>query len=89
MRKRIQNKSHDRVKKPRALSKGSTRSELTFTPIRRALTKKKKVVFRHNLKTITTRVVRMCYPGDMEHIGYSIRCDHYTRTSNASNKKRY
>ena len=86
----MQNKSHDHVKKPRAFSKGCTRSELTLTPIRRVLTKRRnKLVFRHSLKMISTGVVSMLYPQDMEHIGYNIKCDHYTRTLNASNKKRY
>ena len=53
----------------RAFSKALTVSELTLTPIRRALTtRRNKLVFRHDLKTITTRVVRMRYPKDMEHV---------------------
>ena len=35
------------------------------------------------------RVVRMCYPMDMEHIRYNIWSDHDVRTSNASDKERY
>ena len=78
MRKRIQNKSHDHVKKPRAFSKGRTRSELAITLIGWTLTKNRnELVFRHSLKTITIGVVRMLYPRNTEHIGYKIRCDHY------------
>ena len=61
-----------------------------LTLIRRALTKRRnKLIFRHGLKTITTRVVRMLYLRDMEHIGYNIWCDNNARTSNTSNKKSY
>ena len=74
----------------KAFSKAWTVSELTLTPIRRALTKRRnKRIFRHGLKTITTRVVKMLYPRDTKHIGYNIRCDNNAPTSNASNKKRY
>ena len=90
VRKRMQNKRHDHVKKPRAFIKGHTKSELMITLIRWTLTKSRnELIFRHSLKMITTGVVRMLYPQDTEHIGYNIRCDHYVRTSNASNKKRY
>ena len=86
----MQNKSHNHVNKPRTFSKGRTRSELKITPIKRMLTKKGyKLVFRHGLKTIITKVVRMRYPRDMEHIGYNIRSDHDACTSNASGKERY
>ena len=61
-----------------------------LTLIRRALTKRRnKLIFRHGLKTITTRVVRMLYLRDTEHIGYNIWCDNNARNSNASNKKKY
>ena len=90
MRKRIQNKSHDHVKKPRAFSKGRTRSALEITLIGWTLRKNgNELVFRHSLKTITIGVVRMLYPRDVEHIGYNIQCDHNAHTSNTSNKKRY
>ena len=74
----------------KAFSKTQIVSELTLIPIRKALTKRRnKLVFRHCLKMITTKVVRMLYPRDTEHIGYNIRCDNNACTSNASNKKRY
>ena len=76
--------------KPRAFSKGRTRSELTITPIRRALAKSRnQLVFGHCPQTLKTRVVRMLYLRNMEHLGYNIRCDHYVRTSNTSMKERY
>ena len=83
-------KGHNHVKKPRAFSKARTVSELTFTPIRRALTESiNKLVFRHCPKTIIARVVKMLYLRDTEHIGYNIQSDNNARTSNTSNKKRY
>jgi len=86
----MQNKSYNYVKKPRTFSKGRVRSELMITPIRATLTKSRyKLVFRHSLKTLRTKVVRMCYLGDMKHVRYNIRCDHEVCTSNASNKVRY
>ena len=60
-----------------------------ITLIRVTLTKRGyKLVFRHSLKTITTRVIKMCYPRDMEHVRYNIWSDHDARTSNASDKER-
>ena len=73
MRKRKQNKGHNHVKKPRAFSKGRTRSELMITPVRWTLTKSRyKLVFGHSPQMLTTEVVRMCYPRDMEHVEYNI-----------------
>ena len=61
-----------------------------ITLIRVTLTKRGyKLVFRHGLKTITTRVIKMCYPKDKEHVRYNIWSDHDARTSNASDKERY
>ena len=90
MRKGMKNKRHNHVQKSRAFSKGQTVSELTLTPIRRALIESRnKLVFRHSSLMLTTGVVKMLYPRDMEHIRYNIRCDNYTCTSNASNEMRY
>ena len=86
----MKNKGHDHVKKTRAFSKDRTWSELMLTLIRQTLTEgRKKLIFRHCLKMIITGVVRMLYPGDIEHIRYNIRCDNNARTSNASNEMRY
>ena len=86
----MKDKSQNYVKKPRAFSKARTVSELTLTTNRRALTESiNKLVFRHYLKMITTRVVRMLYPRDTEHIEDNLWCDNNVRTSNASNEKRY
>ena len=86
----MQNKSYDNVKKPRAFSKGRTRAELTITPIRWMLTKRRdEIIFGHSPQTITIGVVRMLYPRDTERIRYNIRCDNYAHTSNASNEERY
>ena len=49
VRKRMQNKSHNDVKKPRAFSKGRIRGELTITPIRGMLTKRRyEIIFGHS-----------------------------------------
>ena len=86
----MKNKSHNHVQKPRAFSKGQTVSELTLTPIKRALTENRnKLVFGHSPQMLTTGVVRMLYPQDTEHIEYQLQCDHCTRTSNASMKEGY
>ena len=45
--------------------------------------------FGHSPQTLTTGVVRMLYPQDMEHLRYNIQCDQYAFTSNASNEERY
>ena len=90
VRKRMQNKSHNYVKKSRAFGKGHIGSELMITPIRWTLTKSRyKLIFGHSLWTLTTGVVRMLYPQNTEHLRYNIWSDHEMRTSNASNKKRY
>ena len=63
VREKMKYKSHDHVKKTRAFSKGRTGSELTITPNRWMLTKRRnKLVFGPNPQTLTTRVVRMLYP---------------------------
>ena len=61
-----------------------------ITPTRRTLTKRGyKLVFRYGLKMIITRVIRMRYPRDMEHVRYNIWSDHDAHTLNASDKERY
>ena len=86
----MQNKSHEHVKKSRAFSNARIISELMLTLIKMTITERRnKLVFRHCLKMITTKVVKMLYPGDTEHIGYNIQSDHYERTSNTSNKEMY
>ena len=90
MRKGMKNKSHNHVQKPRAFSKGRIVSELTLTPIRRALKKSRnKLVFGHSPQTLITRVVRILYPRDMEHIRDNLRYDNNACTSNTSNEERY
>ena len=90
MRKGMKNKSHNHVKKPRAFSKGQTVSELTLTPIRRALTESRnKLAFGYSPKTLATGVIRMLYPRDTEHIGNNLQCDNNAHTSNESNEMRY
>ena len=88
VREKMKYKSHDHVKKTRAFSKGRTRSELMITPIKGTLIKSRyELVFRYSPQTITTRVVRMRYLQDVEHIGYNIKCDHNVRTSNVSKEE--
>ena len=90
VRKRVQNKSHHHIHESRTFSKGRTWSKLKIAPIRGMLTKSRnKLVFEHSPQMLTTWVVRMLYPQDMEHIGYNIRCDNFALTLNASKKKRY
>ena len=90
VRKRVKNKSHNHVKKPRTFCKARTKSELTLTPIRRALTESRfELIFRHSLKTLTTRVVRKLYHRDTEHIRNNLQCDSNMRISNVSDKMRY
>ena len=49
VRKRVKNKCHNHVQKPRAFSNSRTISELTLTPIRRALTKSRfELIFGHS-----------------------------------------
>ena len=86
----MKDKSHNHVKKSRAFSKARLVSELMLTPIRRALTESRtKLVFRHCLKMIIARVVRMLYLGDTKHIGDNLRCENNAHTSNVSNEERY
>ena len=66
VRKRVENKCRDHVKKPRAFCKAQTVSELTLTPLRRMHTESRfEFVFRHSLKTLITRVVRKLYPREI------------------------
>ena len=67
----------------RAFSKALTVSELTLTPIKRVLTKRRnKLVFRHSLKMITTKVVRMLYLGTWSTLKtiFSVTTMHVPRT---------
>ena len=70
--------------------KGRTVSELTLTPIRRALTESRfELIFGHIPQMLIIRVVRKLYLKDTEHIRNNLRCDSNVRTSNASDKMRY
>ena len=90
MKERVENKCHDHVQKPKAFYKAQTVSELTLTPIRRALIESRfELIFGHSPQTLTTWVDRKLYPKDTEHIRNNLRCDNYMRTSNASEKIRY
>ena len=90
IKERLENKSHDHVKKSRAFSKGRIASELTLTLVKRVLTESRfKLILGHSSQTLTTRVVRKLYPWDMKHIRNNLRCDNNARTSNASEKIRY
>ena len=90
VRKRVENKCHDHVQKSRAFCKARIVSELTLTPLRRALTKSIfELIFGHSPQILTTRVVRKLYPRDIEHIRNNLRCDNNALTSNASDKMRY
>ena len=90
VRKRVKNKSHDHVQKLRAFCKARTVSELTVIPLKRALTKSRdKLIFRHSLQTIITRVVRKLYPRDTKHIHNNLRYEDNARTLNARDEIRY
>ena len=47
------------------------------------------LIFGHSPQMLTTGVVKMHYPRDMEHLRYNIRSDHSACTSDASDKERY
>ena len=90
VRKRVENKCHDHVQKPRAFCKARIISELTLTPLRRALTKSKfEFVFRHNLKTLITRVVRKLYPREIHIVIYSQHTINLISTINSLTKIDY
>ena len=70
----VQNKCHHHVYKSKTFSKGLTWCKLTIIPIKRALAESRNhLVFGHSPQTLTTRVVRMLYPRDTEHIGNQLR----------------
>ena len=90
VREWVQNKSHHHVYESRTFSKGLTWCKLMITLIRKALVESKDhLVFGHSPQMIISRVVRMLYPRNMEHICNKFRCDKNARTSNASMKERY
>ena len=90
VRERMENKSHHRVQKSRALCKAQTVSKLTLTLIRRALTESiLELIFGHCPQTLTTRVVKKLYPRNTEHIGDNLQCDNNVCTLNTSDKMRY
>ena len=90
MKERVENKCHDHVQKPRAFCKARIISELTLTPLRRALTKSKfEFVFRHSLKTLITRVVRKLYPREIRIMVYFQRTINLISTVNSLTKIDY
>ena len=90
VRKKVKNECHNHVKKPRTFCKVRIVSELTLTPIRRALTKSRfELIFGHSPQTLTTSVVRELYLRNMKHIHNKLRCESNARTSNVSVKERY
>ena len=90
VREWVQNKNHHHVYESRTFSKDLTWCKLTVTPIRRALAESKDhLVFGHGPQMITSEVVRMLYPRNIEHICNKLRCDNNARTLNASMKERY
>ena len=90
MRERMEYKSHHHVQKPRTFCKGQIVSELALTPLRRTFTKSGfELILGHSPQTLITRVVRELYPKNPKHIRKKLRCDKNTRTSKASEEKRY
>ena len=90
VREWVQNKSHYHVYEFRTFSKGLTWCKLTVTPIKRALAESRDhLIFGHSPQTITSAVVRMLYPQNMEHIRNKLGCDNNARISNVSMKERY
>ena len=84
VRKRVKNKIHNHVQKPRTFCKVRIVCELSLTPIRRVLTKSRfELIFGHSPQTLTTKVVRKLYPKDTKHIGDQLWCDNNVRTSRA------
>ena len=73
-----------------AFCKARKVSELALTLIGGTLIESiNELVFRHYLKTITTRIVRKLNPRDTKYIRNNLQCDNYAHTSNASNEMRY
>ena len=90
VREWVQNKSHHHIQESRTFSKGLTWCKLMITPIRRALAESRDhIVYGHSPQTLISRVVRMLYPRNMEHIRNKLQCGNNARTSNASMKERY
>ena len=86
----MQNKGHHHVHETRTFSKRSTWCKQMLTPSRRALTKSRhELILGHSPQTLTTRIVKKLYPRDLKHIRNQVQCDRNTRTSNASEEKRY
>ena len=73
VREWMQNKSHHHVYESRTFSKDLTWCKLTITLIRRALAESRNhLVFGHSPQTLTSKVVKMLYPRNTEHIGYQL-----------------
>ena len=90
VRQRMKNECHHHVKESRTFCKARARGVLMVTPRWRCLIEKRReFVFGHSPQTITTRVVRMCYPQYLQYLGYKIRSNYNSRTFNASAKMRY
>ena len=90
VREWVQNKSHHHVIESRTFSKGLTWCKLTITPIRRAIAEgRNHLIFGHSPRTLTSGIVRMPYPRNMEHIGYQLQCDNNACNLNTSMKERY
>ena len=84
------NKSHHHVKESRTFCKARVCGVLLPTPCGRCLTKmRQKLVSRHSPKTITARVVKICYPRNMQYLGYKIRGNYNMCTSKCHGKPRY
>ena len=90
MREWVQNKSHYHVQESRTFSIDLTWCKLTITPIRRALAESRDhLIFGHSPQTLTSKVIKILYPRNMEHIHNKLQCDNNARTLNASMKERY
>ena len=83
-------KCHHHVKEPQAFGKARAWGVQLTTPCGRSLTKvREKLISRCCLKTLIARVVRMHYPSNVQYLGYKIRSNYYTCTSECSSKLRY
>ena len=81
---------HHHVKESQAFCKTRAWGVELTTPNRRSPIKmREKVVSRHAPETLTAKVVRMCYPRDMQYLGYKIQSNYNMCTSECRNKLRH
>ena len=90
VRQWCESECHYHVKESRAFCKTRAWSVQLTTPYGKNLTKvRDKLVSGHSLQMIIVRVVRICYPRDVQYLRYKIRSNYDTCTSECGNKLRH